>query len=97
MPQLAFLEEDRLFDGECIRFKGFDGEMDVTCGVTLYALQHCDPDLPKHGLVSSEAFLAAFDKLLTEIHQAARTKHARGLYEAEGTVKIMVHRQDLSP
>jgi hypothetical protein len=97
MGQLAFLDEDRLFDGECVRFRGRDGENDVMCGVTLYALQHCDHHLPKHGLISSEAFLAAFDRLLTVIHHAAREKHARGLHETEGPVKIMVHRQDLSP
>jgi hypothetical protein len=97
MGQLAFLDEDRLFDGECIRFKGMDGDQIVTCGVTLFALQHCDPDLPKHGLVSSESFLAAFDRLLTAIHHAARIKHSQGRREAEGPVQIMVHRQDLSP
>jgi hypothetical protein len=97
MGELAFLDEDRHFDGECIRFKGRDGEEEVVCGVTLYALQHCDPGLQKHGLVSSEAFLAAFDRLLTEIHHAARRKHARGHRESEGPVTIMVHRQDLAP
>ena len=97
MAQLAFIEEDRLFDGEVIRFKGKDGEDEILCGVTLYALQHCDPDLPKHGLVSSEAFLASFDKLMTDIHHAARTKHEKGLHETEGPLKIMVHRQDLAP
>lgn len=97
MAQLAFLDDNRLFDGECIRFTGTDGDEEVLCGVTLYALQHCDPDLPRHGLVSSEAFLAAFDKLLTRIHQAAREKHARGHRESGGPVQIMVHRQDLAP
>ena len=97
MTQLAFLDEDRLFDGECIRFKGRDGETEVMCGVTIYALQHCDPALPKHGLVSAESLLAAFDRLMTAIHHAAREKHARGLHEPVGPVKIMVHRQDLAP
>jgi hypothetical protein len=97
MGELAFLDEGRHFDGECIRFRGRDGEEEILCGVTLYALQHCDPDLPKHGLVSSEAFLDAFDRLLMRIHHAARAKHARGLREPEGPVHIMVHRQDLSP
>ncbi|MFN4143698.1 DUF1488 family protein [Aestuariivirga sp.] len=97
MAQLAFLDDDRHFDGECVRFRGRDGREEVVCGVTLYALQHCDPELPKHGLVSSDAFLAAFDRLLTLIHQAAREKHARGLRETEGPVQIMVHRQDLAP
>ena len=97
MAQLAFLDDDRHFDGECIRFRGRCGDEEVVCGVTLYALQHCDPELPKHGLVSSDAFLAAFDKLLTRIHHAAREKHARGQSESEGPVHIMVHRQDLAP
>ena len=97
MGQLAFLDEDKLFDGQCIRFKGIDAGEEVLCGVTIFALQHCDPDLPKHGLVSAEAFLAAFDKLLTQIHHAARNKHAKGLHESDGPVKIMVHRQDLAP
>ncbi len=97
MGQLAFPDDDRRFDGECIRFLGRDGTTEIQCGVTLYALQHCDPDLPKHGLVSAESFLAAYDKLMTAIHHAAREKHARGLHESEGPVKIMVHRQDLAP
>jgi hypothetical protein len=97
MEQLAFLDEDRLFDGECIRFKGRAGGSEIVCGVTLYALQHCDPELPKHGLVSSDAFMSSFDKLQTAIHHAAREKHARGLLESEGPVLIMVHRQDLAP
>ena len=97
MGQLAFLDDDKLFDGACIRFRGRDGNEEVMCGVTLYALQHMDADLPKHGLVSSDAFLAAFDKLLTSIHHAARQKHSRGLRETQGPIRIMVHRQDLSP
>ena len=97
MSQLAFPDDDRLFDGECIRFSGREGNEEIVCGVTLYALQHCDPALPKHGLIASEAFMAAFDRLLTAIHQAAREKHARGQFEAEGPVRILVHRQDMSP
>ena len=97
MGQLAFLDEDRLFDRDCIRFTGVDGDEVVLCGVTHYALQHCDPDLPTHGLISSEAFLSSFDKLITAIHHAARQKHMQGLRETEGPVQIMVHRQDLSP
>ena len=46
MGQLAFLDEDKLFDGQCIRFKGIDAGEEVLCGVTIFALQHCDPDLP---------------------------------------------------
>jgi hypothetical protein len=97
MTQLAFLREDRHFDGSCIRFVGHDGSEEIVCGVTLYALQQRDPQLPKHGLISSDAFMAAFDRHLTDIHQAAREKHARGQFENEGPVRIMVHRQDLSP
>ena len=97
MGQLAFLDEERHFDGECIRFRAHDGAEEMMCGVTLFALQHSDTRLPRHGLISSEAFMAAFDRLLTDIHHAARQKYARGELEAEGPVRIMVHRQDLSP
>ncbi len=97
MGQLAFLDEDKLFDGECIRFTGRDGADDVVCGVTLYALQHCDEQLPKHGLVSAESFLAAYDRLMTRIHHAARQKHDMGLHEPQGPIRIMIHRQDLAP
>lgn len=96
MKQLAFVDDDKLFDGECIRFCGYAGSEKVTCGVTLYALQHCDGDLPKHGLVSSEAFLASFEKLQTAIHHAARQKYLRGQVESDGPVNILIHRQDLS-
>jgi hypothetical protein len=51
----------------------------LLCGVTHFALQYCDPELPTHGLVSSDAFLAAFDRLMTAIHHAARTKYSQGL------------------
>lgn len=97
MGQLAFLGEDRLFDGQCIRFTGQDGRDEVVCGVTTYALQEADGRLPKHGLIGSDDFLAAYDRLMTDIHQAARLKYERGQFETEGPVKIMVHRQDLSP
>ena len=97
MGQLAFLDEERHFDRDCIRFRGRDGNEVVLCGVTHFALQHCDPELPTHGLISSDAFLAAFDRLMTAIHHAARTKYSQGLREADGPVQIMVHRQDLSP
>jgi hypothetical protein len=97
MGQLAFLDEERHFDRDCIRFTGVDGDEVIACGVTHYALQYCDPDLPTHGLISSDAFLAAFDRLLTAIHHAARTKYSQGHWEAEGPVQIMVHRKDLAP
>jgi hypothetical protein len=97
MGQLAFPDDDRHFDGECVRFRGRDGGTEIQCGVTVFALQHCDGDLPTHGLISSEAFLAAFDRLLSLIHQAAREKHAAGHFETNGPVQIMVHRQDIAP
>ncbi len=95
MSQLAFLGEDRLFDGECIRFKGFDGRDEVACGVTVTALKECDADLQRHGLVPAEAFLDSFEKHLVVIHDAARRKYERGDFESEGRVRIMVHRRDL--
>ncbi|WP_368904373.1 DUF1488 family protein [Taklimakanibacter lacteus] len=97
MGQLAFLDEDRLFDGQCVRFKGFDGEDEVLCGVTIAALKECDSSLQRHGLVPAEAFLASFEKLAIAIHDAARCKHERGEFESEGGVRVMVHRRDLSP
>ena len=97
MSQLAFLNEDRLFDGLCVRFKGFDGKDEVTCGVTITALKEYDPGLQRHGLVPAEAFLASFEKLTLAIHDAARCKYERGEFESEGSVRVMVHRRDLSP
>lgn len=80
-----------------IRFKGFDGKKEVTCGVTIVALEECDRSLQRHGLVPAEAFLAAFQKLMIEIHDIARRKYERREFEIEGEVQIMVHRHDLSP
>jgi Protein of unknown function (DUF1488) len=97
MGQLAFLNEDKLFDGEVIRFTGFDGKDEVTCGVTIAALKAGDPGLQRHGLIPAEAFLASFDALLVAIHDAARRKYQRGEFESEGGVRIVVHRRDLSP
>jgi len=97
MGQLAFLDEDRLFDGQCIRFMGFDSTDEVTCGVTVAALKACDPGLQRHGLVPAETFLASFDGLLVAIHDAARRKYDRGKFESEGDLRIVVHRRDLSP
>lgn len=97
MGQLAFVDDHRHFDGACVRFKAMDGTEEVMCGVTLYALQYRDAELPRHGLISSDAFLAAFDRLMTDIHAAARSKYDRGQRETAGPVQIMVHRQDLSP
>jgi hypothetical protein len=96
MKQLAFIDDDKLFDREYIRFWGYDGNEKVTCAVTLYALQYCDRDLPTHGLVSSDAFLASFEKLQTAIHYAAREKYKLDLVEPDGPIKVLIHRQDLS-
>lgn len=95
MTQLAFVDDDRLFDGRCVRFRGCLGQTEVPCGVTTFALQYRDPDMPKSGLIPSEAFLEAFDKFVLEIHQAARQKYARGELEPEGDIRVMVHRKDL--
>ena len=62
MGQLAFVDEDRLFDGHCIRFKGIDRDQEVTCGITIAALKECDRDLPRHGLIPAEVFLHSFEK-----------------------------------
>ena len=97
MGQIAFVEEDRLFDGKCVRFRGMDGDREVKCGVTLVALKECDPNLQRYGLVPAEAFLSSYDKLMIQIHDAARAKYSRGEFETEGEVQIMVHRRDLAP
>jgi hypothetical protein len=97
MGQLAFLEEDNLFDGRCVRFTGRDGTNEVTCGVTINALKECDSALQRHGLVPAEAFLASFEKLMIAIHDSARRKYDRGEFESEGAVRIMVHHLEPSP
>jgi Protein of unknown function (DUF1488) len=96
MGQLAFVDEDRLFDGHCIRFKGIDRDQEVTCGITIAALKECDRDLPRHGLIPAEVFLHSFEKRIIPIHDAARTKYSRGEFETEGAVRIMVRRRDLA-
>jgi Protein of unknown function (DUF1488) len=95
MAELAFLDEFRLFDGNCVRFNGHDGTRNVLCGVTVEALKRCDPLLPRHGLVPAEEFLMAFERLLVEIHATARSKHASGQFEPEGEIEVMVKRHDL--
>lgn len=94
MGQLAFTSDDRLFDGECVRFTGHDGKQTVLCGVTVYALKHRHPDLPMEGLLPGELFLDAYDLYAIEIHDIARHKYAEGLTEPEGPVQIMVHDHD---
>jgi hypothetical protein len=65
--------------------------------VTIAALLEGDPTLQRHGLVPAEAFLASFEKLAVAIHDAARCKYGRGEFETEGSIRVMVHRRDLSP
>jgi hypothetical protein len=95
MAELAFLDEFRLFDGNCVRFHGHDGKNEVLCGVTAEALKRCDTLMPRNGLIPAEEFLASFERLLVEIHAAARVKHARGEFEPDGVIRVLVHRLDL--
>ena len=95
MPQLIFTDEKVMYERECILFKARYGSEEVSCGVTTYALQYRDPDLPTEGLVPSERFLESFEKHQLEIHQAVRRKFDRGEFEPQGDVKVMVHRKDL--
>jgi hypothetical protein len=95
MAELAFLDEFRLFDGNCVRFNGHDGTRNVLCGVTVEALKRCDPFLPRHGLIPAEEFLKAFERLLVPIHASARSKHSSGQFEREGEVEVLVKRYDL--
>jgi hypothetical protein len=94
--KLSFSNDAPFFDGDCVRFIGVDGEKNVTCGVTTYALKHCDPSLPHYGLLPAEAFIAAFEKLLADIHDAARIKYENGKFEPEGSIRVMVHREDIA-
>lgn len=95
MAELAFLDDFRLFDGNCVRFYAHEGKRQLLCGVTAEALKQCDPRLPHHGLIPAEAFLEAFDRLATRIHATARDKHARGELEPEGDIALLVRRHDL--
>jgi hypothetical protein len=97
MATLSFLNDPPLFDGDCVRFIGTDGERNVVCGVTTYALKYCDPSLPQHGLLPAEAFIATFEKLMDGIQDAARTKYRNGKFETEGQIQIMIHRVDIAP
>jgi hypothetical protein len=94
---LTFPDDTPHFDGECVRFTGMDGNEPVLCGITTYALQHCDLSLPHHGLLPAEASIAAYRNLLDDIHQAARAKYRNGDFETEGPVRILVHRKDIAP
>jgi uncharacterized protein DUF1488 len=95
MAELAFLDEFRLFDGNCVRFYGHDGGHKVLCGVTVEALKRCDPSLPRNGLVPAEEFLKAFERLMVDIHDTARAKHAKGEIEPDGDIKVLIKRRDL--
>lgn len=97
MGQLAFLNEDKLFDGQSVRFTGFDDKEEITCGVTIAALKASDPALQRHGLIPAEAFLASFERFLLAIHDAARCKYQRCEFEPDGDLRILVHRHDLCP
>lgn len=97
MGKLSFLDDTPFFDGDCVRFIGIDGEKNVVCGITTYALKHCDPNLPHYGLLPAEAFIAAFEKLMADIHNVARTKYENGKLETEGPIRVMIYREDIAP
>ncbi len=94
MSQLVFSSDDRLFDGQCVRFAGRDGQREVLCGVTVFALKHRDPELPMDGLLPAELFLDAYERFMIEIHDIARHKYAEGRIETDGPIEIMVHDED---
>jgi hypothetical protein len=79
----------------CVRFQGHDGNRKVLCGVTAEALKRCDPNLPHTGLIPAEEFLKAFERLLSQVHGAARLKHAKGQFERQGDIEVLVKRHDL--
>ncbi|MEE4235126.1 MAG: DUF1488 family protein [Anderseniella sp.] len=94
MAHLVFSDDERLFDGQCVRFKGCAAGKDVQCGVTVYALKHHCPELPVDGLLPGELFLEAYDRLASDIHHAARRKYEAGEFETGSPVMIMVHDHD---
>ncbi|MFO1089951.1 MAG: DUF1488 family protein [Hyphomicrobiales bacterium] len=95
MSELAFTSDERLFDGHLVRFAGTSGDRKVRCAVTLIALKQLDPSLPHEGLLPSDLFVSAYDRHMTDIHHICRQKHARGDYETEGEIDIVVHRADV--
>jgi hypothetical protein len=95
MAELAFLDEFKLFDGTCVRFHGQDGAHTVPCGVTAEALKQRDRHLPSNGLIPAEEFIAAYDRLMVQVHDAARAKYAAGKLEHEGDIRVIVRRHDL--
>ena len=94
MGTLIFRDTARHFDGECVRFKGYDGKMEVQCGVTAYALKHHEAGVPLGGLLPADVFLAAYDDLIDRIHARARAKYGAGEFETEGDIRVMVHDRD---
>lgn len=96
MGKLLFSSDPPFFDGDCVRFIGVDDDKNIVCGVTTYALKHCDPNLPHYGLLPAEAFMAAFEKYLAAIQDAARIKYENGKFEPAGSIRVMVHREDIS-
>ena len=72
MRLLAFVDEDRHFDGHCVRFQGKDGAASICCAITAAALKEQDRHLPRHGLVPAEMFLEAFDRQCREIESKLR-------------------------
>jgi hypothetical protein len=96
MTELAFSDDFKLFDGDCVRFRAHAGNSEVMCGVTLDALIALDRALPRHGLIPAEEFLAAFERQALHIHHAARLKHRAGRSEAAGSVQILIEPGDLA-
>jgi hypothetical protein len=96
MVELAFKDSFKLFDGNCVRFNGFDGDKKILCGVTTYALKHHSPELPEQGLLPGELFLVAYDNFMIQVHQVAREKYKNGEFELSGDIKVLVHDTDWS-
>ena len=96
MGKLIFLS-DADFDGEHVRFVVQDHGGTIQCGVTANALKYCNCGLPHYGLIPAEEFVAAYRKRRKDIHKIVTEKHARGEFEPEGEIRILVHRRDLVP
>jgi hypothetical protein len=94
MGTLTFRDRKRHFDGECVRFKGYDGDKEVMCGVTVYALKHHEPGLPLGGLLPADVFIAAYDDLIDTVRACACDKYAAAEFEKDGDVRIVVHDRD---
>ncbi len=94
MSRLAFRDDFKHFDGHCVRFHGFDGNDEVLCGVTTFALKHHMEELPEDGLLPADAFMAAYDRLMPAIREVAAEKYATRRFERSGDVRVMVHDHD---